>query len=95
MLPVVLVADGIAGAGENVQQPVSHQPEPAVVARAQLRRGLHDLVEHGLQALRTRDRAQHVADRALLRAEALDFVRAHDARSRGAIVSPKALSFSQ
>ena len=80
---------------DGVEQPVARQPQPAVVAVTEAHRGFDDLVENRLQPATARDRAQHVADCALLRAKARYLVGAHAAGSSGPIVRPKPLSFSQ
>ena len=56
---------------EDHEEIAVRQVELAVLAVAEVLRGRDDLVEHGLQALRTRDRPQDLADRPPLLAQVL------------------------
>ena len=64
--PVVVPSVRPAAVGDRVQEAVAHEPHAHVVATAQDRDGLDDLVQHRLEALRPRDRTQYIPDCTLL-----------------------------
>ena len=73
MLAVIVSgADGRTAIRRHTENAVLQEIKSAVVRTAETPGGLHDLIEHGLQARRTGYRTQNAADRALLISELLE-----------------------